>query len=77
MVLVYFNELCGELLMMVVVVVVVLLWVFFLLWVVVVTMVVVGANGGCFGFFFAVGYGCYNGAGGGERGWQKFQFVGF
>ena len=46
MVLVYFSEFCGELLMMVVV----LLWVF-LLWVVAVTMVVVGANGGCFGFF--------------------------
>ena len=27
--------------------------------------------------FFAVGYGCHNGAGGGERGWRKFQFVGF
>ena len=46
MVLVYFSEFCGELLMMVVV----LLW-FFLLWVVAVTMVVVGADGGCFGFF--------------------------
>ena len=27
--------------------------------------------------FFAVGYGCHNGASGGERGWRKFQFVGF
>ena len=27
--------------------------------------------------FFVVGYGCHNGAGGGERGWRKFQFVGF
>ena len=73
MVLVYFSEFCGELLMMLVV----LLWVF-MLWVVAVTMVVVGANGGCFGFF-AVGCGCHGGAGGGESGWwlTKFQFVGF
>ena len=56
-------------------VVVVLFWVFLPL-VVATTMVVVGANGGCFGFF-AMGYGCYDGASGGERGWQKFQFVGF
>ena len=27
--------------------------------------------------FFVLGYVCHNGAGGGERGWQKFQFVGF
>ena len=63
MVLVYFSEFCGELLMMLVV----LLWVF-LLWVVAVTMVVVGANGGCFGFF-AMGCGYHNGASSGERGW--------
>ena len=53
--------------MMVVVMVMVLFWVF-LLWVVVATIVVVRASGGCFGFF-AVGCGCHNGAGGGERGW--------